>query len=141
MFLRCGVTRPICCGEIEAKNRMREYAMREISRAELKERMDRRGNLKLVFTLGEWQYNTAHIPGSLNLPCSLRLYQSEDAFKDLEADDEIVVYCSNKSCFSSISVYYLLEKRGYKNVRRYAGGLLDWEEANYPLEGEMSITN
>jgi rhodanese-related sulfurtransferase len=120
---------------------MREYDMREISRAELKEKIDRWENLKLVFTLGEWQYNTAHIPGSLNLPCSRRLYQSDDAFKDLEPDDEIVVYCSNKSCFSSISVYYLLEKRGYKNVKRYAGGLLDWEEANYPLEGEMSITN
>jgi hypothetical protein len=26
--------------------------------------------------------------------------------------------------------------RGYRNLRRYAGGLLDWEDADYPLEGE-----
>jgi rhodanese-related sulfurtransferase len=26
---------------------------------------------------------------------------------------------------------------GYTHVRRYAGGILDWEEAAYPLEGEL----
>jgi rhodanese-related sulfurtransferase len=118
-----------------------ELAMRQISRTELKEKIDRWDNLKLVFTLGEWQYDAAHIPGSLNLPCSPRLYESEDALKDLDRDDEIVVYCSNESCFSSISVYHLLEKRGYKHVRRYAGGLLDWDDADYPLEGKMSIAH
>jgi rhodanese-related sulfurtransferase len=26
---------------------------------------------------------------------------------------------------------------GYKNVRRYAGGIVDWEEAGYLLEGDF----
>jgi rhodanese-related sulfurtransferase len=26
---------------------------------------------------------------------------------------------------------------GYKNVRRYAGGIQEWEEAGYPLEGSF----
>lgn len=117
-----------------------ELTMRQISRAELKEKIDRE-KLKLVFTLGEWQYRSAHIPGSLNLPCSPSLYKSEDALKGLDRDDEIVVYCSNEACFASISVYHLLEKRGYKHVRRYAGGLLDWGDADYPLEGEMALAH
>jgi rhodanese-related sulfurtransferase len=29
-----------------------------------------------------------------------------------------------------------LSQIGYKNVRRYAGGLSDWEAAGLPLEGE-----
>ena len=29
-----------------------------------------------------------------------------------------------------------LEAAGYINVRRYAGGIPDWEDAKYPLEGE-----
>ena len=114
--------------------------MRQISRAELKEKIDRESP-KLVFTLGEWQYRSAHIPGSLNLPCSPRLYESEEALKSLDRDDEIVVYCSNEACFSSISVYHLLEKRGYRHVSHYAGGLLDWGDADYPLEGEMSLAH
>ena len=114
--------------------------MKQISRAELKRKIDRE-NPKLVFTLGEWQYRSAHIPGSLHLPCSPGLFKSAEALGALDPDDEIVVYCSNETCFSSISVYYLLKKRGYKHVSRYAGGLLDWGNADYPLEGEMAFAH
>jgi rhodanese-related sulfurtransferase len=112
--------------------------MRLISRAELKDKIDRWEDLKLVFVLGEWQYRAMHITGSINLPCSPRLYSSEDALQALDRDDEIVVYCSNRACHASIFVYYFLVQRGYKNVSRYAGGLLDWERAGYPLDGEMA---
>lgn len=108
--------------------------MNEISRTELKERIDRWDDIKLVFTLGKWQYDTKHIPGSLNLPCSLDLYRSSNALQQLDPDDEIVVYCSGELCYASIAVYHLLVQRGYKNVKRYAGGLVDWEGAGYPLD-------
>jgi rhodanese-related sulfurtransferase len=112
--------------------------MRLITRDELKQESDGPGNLKLLFVLGEWQYRTAHIPGSANLPCSPDLYRSEDTLKGLEPDDDIVVYCSNKTCWASIAVYHFLVSRGYRNVRRYEGGLEDWEHAGYPLDGEMA---
>jgi rhodanese-related sulfurtransferase len=113
--------------------------MRLISGADLKDRIDRWKDLKLVFVLGEWQYNTKHIPGSLNLPCSPDLYKSEDALQGLDRDDEIVVYCSSEVCYASIAVYHLLVKRGYKNVSRYAGGLLEWENAGYPVDGATAV--
>jgi len=113
--------------------------MRLISRPKLKEKLDRGENLKLVFVLGEWQYHAMHIPGSLHVPNSLRLYQSDEALAGLDRDDEIVVYCSSDICYASISAYYLLMQRGFKNVRRYAGGLLDWQGAGYPLDGEMTL--
>jgi rhodanese-related sulfurtransferase len=31
----------------------------------------------------------------------------------------------------------ILVDDGFKNARRYAGGLPDWEDAGYQLEGEM----
>lgn len=54
----------------------------------------------------------------------------------LDQNEEIVVYCSNPACSASRFAYHFLVDHGYKNVRRYAGGLLDWEDAGYPLEGE-----
>lgn len=30
----------------------------------------------------------------------------------------------------------VLVEHGYTNVRRYVGGLVDWEEAGLPIEGE-----
>lgn len=115
--------------------------MRLISGIELKDKIDRWGELKLVFALGEWQYQTKHIPGSLNLPCSPDLFKSEDALQGLDQEDEIVVYCASELCYASVIVYNLLVKRGYKNVRRYAGGILDWEEAGYPVDGEPAVAH
>jgi rhodanese-related sulfurtransferase len=46
-----------------------------------------------------------------------------------------MVYCSNESCIASQVAYRILAGNGYKNIRRYAGGLVDWEEAGYPLAG------
>jgi len=114
--------------------------MRLITRDELKEESDGSGDLKLLFVLGEWQYRTAHIPGSANLPCSPDLYRSKDTLKGLEPDDDIVVYCSSETCWASIAVYHYLVSCGYTNVRRYAGGLENWERAGYPLEGEMAAS-
>ena len=113
--------------------------MELISRTELKEKVEKSQDLKLVFVLGEPQFRAMHIPGSVNLPCSENLYRTEDALRGLDRDDEIVVYCSSEACFASFSVYTFLVKRGYKNVSRYAGGLLDWTDAGYALEGETAI--
>jgi rhodanese-related sulfurtransferase len=109
--------------------------MKLISRKELGDRMDRGEDLKLIFVLDEWYFQTMRIPGSLNIPCSPELLESRDALEELGPDDQIVVYCSSEACYASILVYYLLRQRGYKNVSRYAGGLLDWIEAGYPMAG------
>jgi rhodanese-related sulfurtransferase len=104
--------------------------MNLISREELKAKIDREDDFKLVMTLGEWAYRTSHIPGSLNVT------SNEQAKALLEPDDDIVVYCSDELCLASQAAYRFLVQIGYKNVRRYAGGLSDWEAAGLPLEGE-----
>src|ERR671918_88223 len=106
-------------------------SMKLISREELKEKLDRGDKFKLVNALGEWAFNAKHIPGSINIS------KIEDAKKILNPDDDIVIYCSNPSCIASIIGYQLLTRVGYKNVRRYAGGIQEWEEAGYPLEGSF----
>ena len=55
----------------------------------------------------------------------------------LNADDDIVIYCSNPVCIASTVGYHLLTRMGYTNVRRYAGGIADCEEAGYTLEGNF----
>jgi rhodanese-related sulfurtransferase len=105
--------------------------MKFISREGLKEKLDRGDDFKLLMALGEWAYRAKHIPGSLHFNTI------EETFEALDPDDDIVVYCANVSCSASIAAYRHLDDRGYKHVRRYAGGIQDWEEAGYPLEGEF----
>ena len=106
--------------------------MRLISGEDLKRKLDEGDDLKLVFVLGEWAYQAMHIPGSIHVDAP------EKAAELLDKDDQIVVYCTNVTCRASRYAYDLFVQNGYKNVRRYAGGLEDWEEAGYPLAGEMA---
>jgi rhodanese-related sulfurtransferase len=105
--------------------------MNLISRDELKSKIEREDDFKLVFVLGEWQFRAKHIPGSLHIDTP------EKGFAVLDRDDDIVVYCSIPKCAASQFAYKLLEANSFQHIRRYAGGIQDWEEAGYPLEGEM----
>ena len=105
--------------------------MELINRDELKEKLDRGDGLKLVMVLEDWQFRAMHIPGSLHVP-AIKIDHC-----NFNPDDEIVVYCAVEACPASIIAYNRLKSRGYQNVRRYAGGIFDWEQAGYPVEGEM----
>jgi len=105
--------------------------MKIINREELKAKLDRGDNFKLVMTLSKWAYDAKHIPGSLNI------HSITEALSQLQPVEEIVVYCASNSCPASITAYELLRSRGYHNVYWYPGGLVEWESAGYPLVGEM----
>lgn len=101
-----------------------------IDSEELKEKLDRGDDFKLVMALGEWEYRAKHIPGSL------RVSTPEEGLQVLETDDEIVLYDSGPTCPASRLACRFLKAHGYGRVRRYAAGLEEWESAGYPLVGE-----
>lgn len=103
--------------------------IRTIGRQDLKAKLDRGEPIKLIMALNRWAFDAKHIPGSLHFDGPDELYAG------VKRDDEVIVYCSNVDCLASVAVYRDLVARGYKNVRRYSGGLIDWEGAGLPLEG------
>jgi rhodanese-related sulfurtransferase len=102
-----------------------------IGTEELKERLERGDDFKLVMTLGEWEFHAKHIPGSLLVSTV------EEALQTLDRGDDIVLYDSGPQCPASRMACRVLKARGYERVRRYAGGLMEWESAGYALEGEQ----
>lgn len=106
--------------------------IRTIGRDELKAMLDRRDDVKLIMALNRWAFDAKHIPGSLHFDTPEALYAA------VRPDDAVVVYCSHVDCLSSVALYRELVRRGYRNVRRYSGGLLDWEDAGLPLEGSFA---
>jgi rhodanese-related sulfurtransferase len=106
-----------------------DVPVRTIERGELSRKLDAKDpRFKLVMTLGEWEFRTKHIPGSLHFK------DASEMLSTLRKDDEIVVYCTNPPCLASVAAYHRLEQEGYENVRRYAGGVEDWESAGLALE-------
>ena len=101
-----------------------------IDTRELKEKLDRGDVFKVVMSLGEWEYRTTRIPGSM------RVSTVKEALEALDPADEIVLYDSGPPCPASRMAFRILKDHGYERVRCYAGGLEAWATAGYPLEGE-----
>jgi rhodanese-related sulfurtransferase len=103
----------------------------EISRDELKQRLDYPKKFVLLETLAPEAYRRAHLPGALNLPPEqLRTLAPElIPAKDVEA----IVYCAGPECQASEKAARELAGMGYSKVRRYVGGKQDWIDAGLPV--------
>lgn len=103
-----------------------------ITAEQLKAKLDRGDDFKLVMAFDGWRYEAAHIPGSLGVG-------SLSAARELlSLDDEIVVYCLSRDCTASQILHRALKEAGYTKVRRYSEGVHGWREAGYVLEGEQA---
>jgi rhodanese-related sulfurtransferase len=100
-----------------------------ITTEELRSKVERGDDFKLVMTLSAFAYARKHIPRTFHFETIA------DALAALDPAEEIVLYCAGVHCAASIYAYRILEREGYRRVRRYAGGIADWEEAGHPLEG------
>lgn len=67
--------------------------VKTISRAELKDKIDRKDNFVLVETLAQLGYEHAHLPGAINLPPDQLKQLAPTLLPDKAAD--IVVYCAS----------------------------------------------
>lgn len=109
--------------------------MKIISKEQLKAKLDRGDDFKLVMAMDRYAYEKMHIPGSLHF------HSIEEAARQLDPTDEVIVYCQNPMCPLSIRAYILLRQRGFQNLYRYAEGLEGWYAAGYPLQGSLVDTN
>jgi len=99
-----------------------------IGRDELHRKLERGDEFKLVMALPALPHRDKRIPGSLQFETV------DEAIAVLDPGDEVVVYCADVYCPASIYVSALLERRGFTRVRRYAGGVAEWEASGLPLE-------
>lgn len=106
--------------------------VREIDREQLREKLARNDDVKLVMASSDWGFRAKHIPRSLHF------HAPQQMFAALQKDEPIVVYCSNVDCHASLAIYQALTDSGYSDVSHYAGGLIDWESAGLPLEGDWA---
>ena len=105
-----------------------------ISRDELKSKLDRGEDFRLVEALAEDEFRKQHLPGAVNLPPDQVKQRAAQVLPEKDAD--IVVYCASSTCTASEKAADELEKQGYRRVRRYVEGKKDWVDAGLPTEGQ-----
>jgi len=79
-------------------------------------------------------YDAGRLPGALSLP----LTQFDEKFPGISpllgGGQPVMVYCSGRECDESIKLGEILIKAGYTNIALFAGGMIEWNAAGYPVE-------
>lgn len=106
--------------------------IRTITRDQLKTALDDGRDLILVESLSPQSYEKEHLPDAINIPKERVRELAPQLLPDKDA--EIVVYCANTACQSSLQTAQALAGLGYTNVADYEAGKQDWIEAGLPVE-------
>ena len=110
-----------------------DVAIAGISRQELWEKIERGDDFVLLDALAPIAFARTRLPGAVNITPDWVDSRARHRIPGKEA--EVVVYCADEGCDSSVIVGRRLVELGYTNVRHYAGGKRDWIDAGLPLEG------
>lgn len=102
-----------------------------ISAEDLRTKMAENPNLLVINVLSEKWYRDCHIAGSINVPLDKLIYQMEQ----YDRDQEVVVYCALDECDASEKAYVLLRCMGFDQVVDYRGGIKEWFQLTYAVEG------
>jgi rhodanese-related sulfurtransferase len=108
-------------------------ALAVISRESLWQKISDGEEFVLVDALAPIAFAAARLPRSVNIPP--HAVDELAARRIPDFDTEVVVYCANPTCESSVEVAERLLELGYRNVLHYPGGKQEWREAGLPLEG------
>lgn len=77
---------------------------------------------------GEWQ--SGHLPRSLNIP----LGELEQRLEEIPRDRPLLVHCQTGS--RAAMAASLLQAHGFDDVRLFSGGFAEWSAAGMPIETE-----
>lgn len=77
-------------------------------------------------------YKHGHIPGAINVPFNSK--DKEKLMADISKDQSIIVYCYSERCNQARLLHASITKLGYTNSALFAGGIMEWTKAKYPVE-------
>jgi rhodanese-related sulfurtransferase len=102
-----------------------------ISREELAQAIEA-GEVTVVETLRDEHFQQGHLPGAIHIHFEAITEMAPQLLTDKDA--AIVTYCANTACRNSEIAANQLTALGYHNVRKYAEGKQDWQQAGLALE-------
>lgn len=89
----------------------------------------------VINVLDHDQYESKHIPGSINIPLESADFVTKVTSAVANKDEPVVVYCASSDCDASEKAAAQLEEAGFSDVRDYEPGVKGWEVQGYQLEG------
>ena len=114
----------------------RKQSVTSISVEELNNRINADQNLLLLDTLPKARYLQKHLPGAKQACVFEVNFLDQVAALARDKNRSIVVYGVNEQTHDAKTAAEKLLRDGYVQVSVLTGGLVAWEEAGYPVEGD-----
>lgn len=115
---------------------LRQLMIARITSEELKRKLDD-GEAVMIVDLRyrlDFESDPRLIPGALRMA----MEDLEERHEELPRDRDIILYCTCPNEATSASAAVKLRRYGVTRVRPLAGGLLAWQEHNFPLESSIA---
>ena len=106
----------------------KEQLFKNVTPAELKERLDNGEPLYLIDVRTPNEYSTGHIAGTRLLP----LQTLQQRINEIPRDAAVVCIC--RSGGRSATASELLANAGFQDVTNMSGGMMAWTHANLPIK-------
>lgn len=87
--------------------------------------------LIIINVLDKKEFNDCHIVGSVNIPFA----EFENKVASFNKNNHYILYCADYSCMSSAYCANILRDAKFQHVWEYAGGIVEWFQNGYPVEG------
>ncbi len=105
----------------------------KVTAGQLKTLLVRAESFVLLDARDRNSFEREHIRGAVNMPVARIEFDSPGA---IDRDELVIVYSDGPSCGANAVGADKLVTIGYKSVMRFKGGLAEWKEAGYPVEGK-----
>ena len=91
------------------------------------------GNAIFIDARHDDEFKEGHIKGALCLPLK-RLEEKPNLIQGFAKDTLIVTYCSGAECDQSFNLGEKLAAMGFRNVKVFFAGWVDWQQRHLPVE-------
>lgn len=117
-----------------------ELASYEISPGDVVKKVRSKENVILLDVRTLEEYEEIHLENALLLPVQELTQETlnEIGLGESSKDKEIIIYCRSGS--RSQTAYNIMESLGYTNIKSVSGGMIHWEEDQYPLTESGAYT-
>jgi len=137
-----GLETPIEKAAVKLVTDVKDGGYKLIGSEELNKWITDKKDIIVIDTMPKESFDKIRIQGAVNsvMPKTdkeLTPADKENIVKIAGKDKKktVVVYCGFTACGRSHLGAQALVKKGFKNVYRYPGGIVAWNESGYPVEG------
>lgn len=109
--------------------------MKTITTPELKALLDAKAAVTLLHVLPEEHFTQQHLPGAVNACVYETVFLTNVAELVPDSAAQIIVYGAGEPSLDSAAAAEKLTKAGYTNVRDFRGGLDEWLQNGFAVEG------